>query len=70
MCAAEQGQDRFDLDTIFGPTNVAIHQVAIAIELGDAQSALRYMPAVQLDGLPKPLTERRGRLNMPATDWD
>lgn len=61
VCAAELGQDRCDLATVFGPTNVAIHQVAIAIELGDARDALRHIPAVQLDGLPKPLTERRAR---------
>ncbi|MGH3933194.1 MAG: helix-turn-helix transcriptional regulator [Pseudonocardiaceae bacterium] len=60
-CAAEVGQDRFDLVTVFGPTNVAIHQVAIAIELGDAQGALRHISAVQLDRMPKPLTERRAR---------
>ncbi|MDQ4031078.1 MAG: hypothetical protein M3332_01915 [Actinomycetota bacterium] len=60
-CAAELGQDRADLATAFGPTNVAIHQVAIAIELGDARGALRHVPLVQLDRMPKPLTERRAR---------
>lgn len=61
LSATELGQDAFDLATVFGPTNVAIHQVAIAVELGDAQEALRHIPAVQLDGLPAPLTERRAR---------
>ncbi|MGH3915451.1 MAG: helix-turn-helix domain-containing protein [Pseudonocardiaceae bacterium] len=61
VCADELGQDRCDLATVFGPTNVAIHQVAIAIELGDAQGALHHIPAVQLDQMPKPLTERRAR---------
>ncbi|MGH4021374.1 MAG: helix-turn-helix domain-containing protein [Pseudonocardiaceae bacterium] len=60
-CAAELGQDRSDLVTVFGPTNVAIHRVAIAIELGDAHGALRHVPSVQLDRMPKPLTERRAR---------
>lgn len=60
-CAAEVGQDRADLATVFGPTNVAIHQVAIAIELGDAHGAFRHIPAVQLDRMPKLLTERRAR---------
>jgi hypothetical protein len=60
-CAAQLGQDRSDLATVFGPTNVAIHQVAIAIELGNAHGALRHIPAVQLDRMPKPLTERRAR---------
>ena len=61
VCATELGQDRSDLATVFGPTNVAIHQVAIAIELGDAQGALRHIPAVQLDMMPTALTERRAR---------
>jgi hypothetical protein len=61
VCAAELGQDRCDLATVFGPTNVAIHQVAIAIELGDACSALGHIPAVQLDRMPVTLTERRAR---------
>jgi len=61
VCAAELGQDRSDLATVFGPTNVAIHQVVIAIELGDAQGALRQIPAVQLDVMPAALTERRAR---------
>lgn len=61
VCAAELGQERSDLATVFGPTNVAIHQVAVAIELGDAREALRHVPAVRLDRMPKPLTERRAR---------
>jgi hypothetical protein len=61
VCSVELGQDRSDLATVFGPTNVAIHQVAIAIELGDAQGAIRHIPAVQFDQMPKQLTERRAR---------
>lgn len=61
VCAAELGQDRSDLATVFGPTNVAIHQVATAIELGDAQGAIRHISTVQLDRLPTSLTERRAR---------
>jgi hypothetical protein len=61
VCSAELGQDRSDLATVFGPTNVAIHQVAIAIELGDAQGAICHIPAVQFDQMPKQLTERRAR---------
>jgi hypothetical protein len=61
VCAADLGQDRCDLATVFGPTNVAIHRVAIAIELGDAHGALRHIPAVQLDRMPAALTERRAR---------
>jgi len=61
VCSAELGQDRSDLATVFGPTNVAIHQVATSIELGDAQGAIRHIPAVQFDQMPKHLTERRAR---------
>lgn len=34
------GEDRDDYGTEFGPTNVAIHAVAVAVELGDAGQAL------------------------------
>jgi transcriptional regulator with XRE-family HTH domain len=61
VCAAELGHDRSDLGTVFGPTNVAIHQVAVPIEFGDAHGAACHIAAVQLDRLPKPFTERRAR---------
>ena len=35
------GADRNDFETEFGPTNVALHAVGIAVELGDAGEALR-----------------------------
>ena len=38
VCAEEIGEDRTDLGTVFGPTNVAIHRVAVAVELGDART--------------------------------
>jgi tetratricopeptide (TPR) repeat protein len=60
-CAAELRQDRADLATVFGPTNVAIHRVAIAIELGDAHEAARHIPTVQLDHMSATLTERQAR---------
>lgn len=34
------GQDRNDFGTEFGPTNVALHAVGVAVELGDAGQAL------------------------------
>ena len=34
------GQDRNDYETMFGPTNVAIHKVAVAVELGEGGDAL------------------------------
>ncbi|WP_327143235.1 helix-turn-helix domain-containing protein [Nocardia sp. NBC_01327] len=39
--AAERlGEGRNDFDTEFGPTSVAVHAVAVAVELGDAGEAL------------------------------
>jgi hypothetical protein len=38
--ATRLGEDRDDYGTEFGPTNVAIHAVAVAVELGDAGQAL------------------------------
>lgn len=38
--ATRIGEDRNDFGTEFGPTNVAIHAVAVAVELGDAGIAL------------------------------
>lgn len=61
VCADELGHDRADLGTVFGPTNVAIHRVAVAIELGDAREAIKQIPRVKLDRLPDELTERRSR---------
>lgn len=60
-CAMELGEERTDLGTVFGPTNVAIHQVAVAVELGDPSEAMRHIPKVNLDRLPRQPTERRSR---------
>ncbi len=53
------GEDRNDFWTAFGPTNVAIHEVSVAVELGDAGQALRRAGAVDLSRLPVGLLERR-----------
>ncbi|WP_026876226.1 helix-turn-helix domain-containing protein [Jiangella gansuensis] len=39
--ARSLGADRNDYGTEFGPTNVTLHQVTVAVELGDAGRALR-----------------------------
>jgi hypothetical protein len=52
------GQDANHVWTAFGPTNVAIHRVNTAMELGDVQIALDLGPAVDTTDLP---TERRVR---------
>src|SRR2546425_2963332 len=56
------GSDRNDLRTAFGPTNVAIHRVSVAVELGDAGTALREGSSVDLAGLPDEFRERRSTL--------
>ncbi|MBA2473806.1 MAG: helix-turn-helix transcriptional regulator [Pseudonocardiales bacterium] len=58
--AAERiGDGRNDYNTEFGPTNVVLHEVAIAVELGDAGRALRAAERANAAGLSP---ERRGRL--------
>lgn len=61
VCAEDLGEDRADLATVFGPTNTAIHEVAVAIELGDARQAETHIDAVDLTRLPPHLAERRSR---------
>ncbi len=38
--AEQLGEDRDDYGTEFGPTNVAIHEISVAVELGDAGKAI------------------------------
>ncbi|AKN71077.1 XRE family transcriptional regulator [Streptomyces sp. PBH53] len=63
---AKRAADRLGADanhvwTAFGPTNVAIHRVATAAELGDMQVAVDLGPQIDTTGLP---TERRTRHNL------
>jgi transcriptional regulator with XRE-family HTH domain len=57
--ARRLGEDRNDYNTEFGPTNVAICEVGVAVELGDAGTALRTAAAVDASRLS---AERQGRL--------
>lgn len=48
------GHDTRDYGLLFGPTNVAIHGVAVAVELGDADEAVRRGADLMLpDDLPR-----------------
>ena len=49
--AARLGEGRNDYNTEFGPANVALHEIAVAVELGDAGRALRSASAVDTSGL-------------------
>ncbi|WP_344481556.1 helix-turn-helix transcriptional regulator [Nonomuraea monospora] len=57
--AARVGEGRNDYNTEFGPANVALHEVAVAVEVGDAGHALRAGTTVDASTLS---TERRARL--------
>jgi transcriptional regulator with XRE-family HTH domain/tetratricopeptide (TPR) repeat protein len=57
--AARLGEGRNDYNTEFGPANVALYEVAVAVELGDAGRALRVATAVDTTGLS---AERQARL--------
>jgi len=56
--ARRLGEDANHMWTAFGPTNVAIHRVATAMELGDVQLALDQGPQLDTSQMP---TERRVR---------
>lgn len=55
------GIEYADMHTIFGPTNVAIHGVQVAAELGNGHDAVRRAAYVDVDRLPASLNERRGQ---------
>ncbi len=57
--AGRLGEGRNDYNTEFGPANVGLQEVAIAVDLGDAGRALRAAAAVDTSGLS---AERQARL--------
>jgi transcriptional regulator with XRE-family HTH domain len=58
------GEDANHRWTAFGPTNVQIHRVSVAVELGDAPAALAAAEAVDLDRLPEGLRSRRVQVQL------
>ena len=54
--------DRNDLWTSFGPTNVAIHGISVAVELGDVTETIRRAEQVNTTALPADLLERRAQV--------
>lgn len=58
------GQDANHGFTAFGPTNVAIHRVSTAAELGDAGGALAAAAFVNPDRLPAHLASRRAQVHL------
>jgi tetratricopeptide (TPR) repeat protein len=57
--ASRLGEGRNDYNTEFGPANVALHEIAVAVDLGDAGRALRVAAAVDTSGLSP---ERQARM--------
>jgi transcriptional regulator with XRE-family HTH domain len=57
--AGRLGEGRGEYNTEFGPANVRLHEIAVAVELGDAGRALRAAQAVDTTGLS---AERRARM--------
>lgn len=60
--AAQLGEDGNHGWTAFGPTNVAIHRVSVAAELGDAGEALRSAAMVDPSRLGPGLRSRRAQV--------
>ncbi len=57
--AVRLGEGRGEYNTEFGPANVRLHEIAVAVELGDAGRALRAAANVDTTGLS---AERRARM--------
>lgn len=59
LVAGRLGEGRNDFNTEFGPANVALYEITVAVELGDAGHALRAAATVDASGLS---AERRARM--------
>ena len=57
--AEQVGPGRDDYNTEFGPANLALYEIAVAVELGDAGRALRVAEGLDASGLS---AERRARM--------
>ena len=62
--AGLMGRDGNYAWTAFGPTNVAIHRVSVAAELGDPGEALTAATTVDIDSLPEGLHSRRAQVHL------
>ena len=62
--AERLGDDLNHAWTAFGPTNVAIHRVSVAAELGDVADALRAAELVDPDRIPEGLSSRRAQVHL------
>lgn len=60
------GEDANHGWTAFGPTNVAIHHVSVATELGDAEMAIEHAEQINTSNLPEVLRSRRAQVHLDA----
>lgn len=62
--ASQLGCDGNWLWTAFGPTNVAIHQLAVQSRLGNAKEAAQIAEVIDIDALPAVLRGRRSQAHL------
>jgi transcriptional regulator with XRE-family HTH domain len=58
------GEDANHAWTAFGPTNVLLHRVSVATELGEAGEAVRLAADVDPERLPEGLSSRRAQVHL------
>jgi hypothetical protein len=58
------GEDANHAWTAFGPTNVKVHRISVATEMGDAAEALRLAADVDTTKMPEGLTSRRAQVHL------
>jgi len=64
LLADQLGEDANYGWTAFGPTNVAIHRVSTAAELGDAGEAIAKAELLDVSALPEGLLSRRAQIHI------
>ena len=62
--AEQMGQDGNVLWTAFGPTNIAIHELAVHVALGDSRAAFQLGERIDTDALPAVLLGRRSQVHL------
>jgi transcriptional regulator with XRE-family HTH domain len=58
------GEDANHAWTAFGPTNVKLHRISVATEMGDAGEAVRLAADVDTTAMPEGLTSRRAQVHL------
>jgi hypothetical protein len=58
------GEDGNHAWTAFGPTNVRLHRISVATEMGDAAEALHLATDLDTDDIPEGLISRRAQVHL------